>query len=71
MHSVKKSLSSDNKENEERTSSDQEFQRLLKGLSKKCQETKRSENRHKHFLSARDEKRQKQSAATKKKKHRK
>ncbi|WP_400255275.1 hypothetical protein [Spiroplasma endosymbiont of Cleonymus obscurus] len=71
MHSVKKSPSSDNKENEEWTSSEQEFQRLLKGFSKKAQETKRAEKRHKHFLSARDEKREKQSAAAKKKKHRK
>lgn len=71
MHSVKKSLPLDNKENEERTSDEVEFQRLLKGLSKRNQETRKAEKRHKYFLSPREQKREKQSAAAKKKKHRK
>ena len=70
MQAVKKSLSQDNNESEERTTGDQEFQRALKALSKKAQETKRAEKRHKHFLSSRDEKREKRSAAAKKKKSR-
>ena len=72
MHSVKKSLPLDNKENDERTSDEQvEFQRLLKGLSKRNQETRKAEKRHKYFLSPREQKREKRSAAAKKKKHRK